>query len=67
MYGYVAVVLLSSMSSASQRTVDFAFLAPFAMCRRPLYAVCPPSFETEREMIFEVVSGARCTAFPPVS
>jgi len=33
------VVLLSSISRASQRTVDFAFLAPFAMCRRPLYAV----------------------------
>jgi len=58
-------VLLSSISRASQRTVDFAFLLPSRCVRAPV-RVWPPSFETEREMIFEVVSDEMHSLSPRV-
>src|SRR5690606_20571466 len=67
MYGNVSVRDVSCNSSASHCTFDFAFRAPSYTLHSPRYEARPVPREMDFEMMRDVVCGAACTTFPPVS
>ncbi len=57
----------SSSISASQRICDFAPLAPFKIFKSPRYTEIPPPLLIDFMRTVELVSGAACMTFAPVS